>query len=296
MDQGSSQIAGITPPAQALGRIGSTGMKLQWRKAFPLLAIANPDFGRVVAYASADAFYSKIDESNQYIEGYSNMQFATNLASWLLHKENGEIPTMTPIQTATNTCTPASTPTIDPNATATPTPHPLNLLAIYPTTLTVGDTDPNHARPWEFTVDDIYSLSKFSYSFNKNDSLKIDAGPADVGIGHSKDGAVWAIVIPRNNGTVTSSLLQQSETIKHIWMRFHPAVITDLFPDGTVFPIGDKSLYPAMQWIADHKFRNSWHAGQNASIPPPDTFNFDMDTDDGPAFLLYRKRESNLLF
>ena len=289
---GSSRLL-ITPPAQVLGRAGTAG-KTPVEKAFPLLAIANPDFGRVVAYASADAFYSRIDESNKYIEGYSNMQFATNLASWLLHKENAEIPTMTPFQTATNTYTPTSTPTVDPDATAAPTPHPLNLLAIYPTTLTVGDTDPNHARPWEFTVDDIYSLSKFSYSFNKNDSLKIDTGPADVGIGHSKDGAVWAIVIPRNNGAVTSSLLQQTERIKHIWMRFHPAVITDLFPDGAVFPVGDKSLYPTMQRIADHKFRNSWHAGQNATIPPPDTFNFDMDTDENRRFFYIEK--DNLIY
>ena len=251
----------VTPPAQAIGRASSGEV---------ILAIADDGYGRVVAFTDEMAFYSRGVLPGMDIASYSHTQFAKNLAAWLLHKENTDIPTMTPIPTATNTYTPTSTPTFDPYATATPTPNTVNLLAIYPTSLTGGDTV--NSRPWEFKLDDIYSLSRFSYSFNKNGSLLIDVGPADAGIGHSNDGAVWAVVIPRKNGTVSSSLLKQPETIEHIWVRFHPKTINDLFPPETVFNNGNPTLYSAMQRIADYKFRGSWMSGKNAFDSPAGCF------------------------
>ena len=72
----------VSPPAEALGHTASGD-------AF--LAIANPDFGRVVAYSDSTTFQNKTNIMEKGLDSLSNRQFAKNLAAWLLHKEK-EIP------------------------------------------------------------------------------------------------------------------------------------------------------------------------------------------------------------
>ena len=118
----------------------------------------------------------------------------------------------------------------------------LNLLATYPTTLTQEDIDPYDARPWQFIPSDIFHLT--SFSLQASNAPRIDIGPADLGIGHctNADGAVWAIVIPRAGGTLTSQVTNQPENIASVWLRFHPSVITNLFPPPTVLADGGNGL------------------------------------------------------
>ena len=71
----------------------------------------------------------------------------------------------------------------------------VDLLQRYPTKLTAGDTRPEHARPWEFTDGDIFRVARFRLEVGKE--LRVEIGPADLGIGHCADGAVWAVLIPR---------------------------------------------------------------------------------------------------
>src|SRR5690242_7155697 len=108
----------------------------------------------------------------------------------------------------------------------------VDLLAKYPTDLTAKDTNPEHARPWNFTAEDIFHVSQFNLSVS--DTLTGTLGSADLGIGHSTNGAVWAVLIPREQGTLTSSASAEKETIANVWLRFHPAKINDLFPPDTV--------------------------------------------------------------
>lgn len=155
----------------------------------------------------------------------------------------------------------------------------INLLQRYPTTLSTGSAKPGEAREWEFSKEDIHFLSEFSLKIG--DALEIKIGPADVGIGYCVDGAVWAVVIPRESGTLNSSVNTESEIIDHLWLRFHPAEIITLFPESTVEIAGDEILWPRMFKIANTKFQSSWHAGGRAMIPGRNDLTVDADIKEG---------------
>jgi hypothetical protein len=155
----------------------------------------------------------------------------------------------------------------------------VDLLQRYPTKLTAGDTVPERARPWEFTSADVFRVSQFHLEVGKG--FRVEVGPADLGIGHCADGAVWAVVIPRTSGTLTRQETNQ-EAISHVWLRFHPKEITRLFPPQTVFADGASNLVWQMRAIANARMNSSWHAGGQAMIPEPRDMTVDVDTKDGP--------------
>jgi len=153
------------------------------------------------------------------------------------------------------------------------------LLQRYPTKLTAGDTQPDQARPWEFTDGDIFRLTRFRLEVGKE--LRVEVGPADAGIGHCADGAVWAVIIPSTSGALTSPMTDRS-AIAHVWLRFHPKEIARLFPPETVSAGGATNLLAQMRVIANAKITSSWQAGGRAIIPEPKDITVDVDTKDGP--------------
>lgn len=167
----------------------------------------------------------------------------------------------------------------------------IDLLKRYPTTLTTGDAAPDSARPWEITTDDIYKVD--SFSLNVSESLNIEIRSADIGIGHCADGAVLAVVLPQEESHLTSSASHESETIDHVWLRFHPKEIVNLFPSKTVHADGDKDLLSRMRRIANFKIRGSWHAGQNVIIPGPGKIIVDIDTKEGVRRFFSVDRNAN---
>jgi hypothetical protein len=154
----------------------------------------------------------------------------------------------------------------------------VDLLQRYPTELATGDTAPANARPWQFSRTDLFRLSRFN--FTVSNELKLTIGAAELGIGHCKDGAVWAVVLPRENGTVSRGAGDQTK-VAHLWLRFHPREINRLFPPETVFVGGDTNLFARIRAIANSKFSGSWHAGNNALIPSPPDVTLDLDTPGG---------------
>jgi len=154
----------------------------------------------------------------------------------------------------------------------------LDLLQRYPTTLTTAETAPERARPWQFSESDIFALSRFKLAVGTD--LQLDLGPSDLGIGHCSDGAVWAVVIPREGGKLTRKG-GAGEDVAHVWLRFHPKEITRLFPANTVSSGGGADLVAPMRAIANAKFRASYHAGPNAMIPDPKDMTVDVDTKGG---------------
>jgi hypothetical protein len=161
----------------------------------------------------------------------------------------------------------------------TPPVLAVDLLGRYPTRLTAGDATPEHARQWEFKDSDIFRVSRFSLEAGKG--LRVEVGPAELGIGHCEDGAVWAVLLPRESGKVSSSAANQDEQIVHVWLRFHPVELNRIFPSETVFEDGAKSQAGEMRTIVDAKFGTSWHAGQRAMIPEPKDMTVDVDTKAG---------------
>ncbi|MGH7967318.1 MAG: Ig-like domain-containing protein [Limisphaerales bacterium] len=156
--------------------------------------------------------------------------------------------------------------------------HAVDLLQHYPTKLTAGILQPEQARPWQFSQNDVYRLSRFH--FEVGNQLKAEAGPADLGIGHCIDGAVWAVVIPTSSGTLARAG-GSGEQIAHIWLRFHPAQINQIFPPDTVAAGAGPDAASQMRAIAGMKFRASYHAGVNAMIPEPKDMTLDVDTKAG---------------
>jgi hypothetical protein len=152
----------------------------------------------------------------------------------------------------------------------------VDLLARYPTTLTAGDVAPNRAREWQFSANDIFRLAGFTLEVGQD--LRVEIGAADLGVGHCVDGAVWAVVIPGEPGRLSSSALPGPETIRHVWLRFHPKEIARLFPSNRVLGDGNKELEPEIRAIAQAKFGGSWHAGARAMIPEPKDLTVDLDT------------------
>ncbi len=155
----------------------------------------------------------------------------------------------------------------------------VDLLKRYPTELTGGDASADRARPWQFTEGDVFRVSRFD--FEVGSELRIETGPVDLGIGHCVDGAVWAVLIPGDQGTLIRRGSPQ-EAIAHVWLRFHPQAINRLFPSQTVFPEGQTNLVSQIRRIAGAKFTSSWHAGSRATIPGRKDVTVDVDTKDGP--------------
>jgi hypothetical protein len=155
----------------------------------------------------------------------------------------------------------------------------LDLLQRYPTTLTAGLLEPGQARPWQFTAQDIFKVSRFHLEVG--DQLTMDTGPADLGIGHCTDGAVWAILMPAAGGKLTRQGGGSAEEIAHIWLRFHPGEINRLIPHDTVSVATPNSDLSQMRTIAGAKLRASYHAGMNAMIPEPKDMTVDVDTKAG---------------
>ena len=155
--------------------------------------------------------------------------------------------------------------------------HGIDLLRRYPTTLTGGDTS-SRARPWDFGEEDLFQISGFELRIG---DLHLQAGPSDLGIGHSADGAVWALVLPREGGELSSSVVQNGESIANVWLRFHPKELGRLFPPETVTGSGDTNKLDQMRIVANAKFSASWQRGRNALIPEPKDLTLDVDTTAG---------------
>jgi hypothetical protein len=155
----------------------------------------------------------------------------------------------------------------------------LDLLERYPTKLVAGDARGDHARPWQISGADLYQLSKFNFEVGKH--LQVHVGSADLGIGHCADGAVWAVIIPRKEGSISSAQNNQPEAIAHVWLRFHPKQVNRLFPSETVSLGGKSNLVQQVRSIANAKIRSSWQSNGRAMIPQPKDMTVDVDTTGG---------------
>ena len=155
----------------------------------------------------------------------------------------------------------------------------VDLMARYPTSLTAGDANPDHARAWSFDPGDVFRVSQFVFKVDAG--FKVEMGPADLAIGHCPDGAVWAVLLPRGSGTLTSPVSGPGEAISQVWLRFHPARIDHLFPAETVFADGDTNVVLPVRAIARAKMTSSWQSAGKAMIPETKDLTVYVDTKDG---------------
>jgi len=148
-----------------------------------------------------------------------------------------------------------------------------DLSARYP----AGQSD--KACAWQFEEGDLYRLAGFAW--DGPDGLRLKTGPADLGIGHCDEtGAVWAIIVPRRRGQMVSRQADVTEFLDHIWLRFHPSRLDELFPPASVTGPGQTIRHFRMDRIARHKVRASYHVGPRAMPPPESMLIIDVDTQD----------------
>ena len=145
----------------------------------------------------------------------------------------------------------------------------IDLLKHYPTSLTAGDLLTAHAREWRFTDGDVFSLSRFELGGDNNKGFSIEIGPADLGVGRVHDGAVWALVIPRESGTLTLQATNH-QAIDYIWLRFHPSRTSTACSAETVSAEDDTNLASQMRSIADTNIVKG-HNGAGDTNSRPET-------------------------
>jgi serine/threonine protein kinase len=169
-------------------------------------------------------------------------------------------------------------------------PAAVDLLQRYPTGLTAGDAEADHARSWQFTEADLFHVSHFSLQVSND--LRLELGPADLGIGHCADGALWALLIPRQDGTLTRKGASRTEPVLHVWLRFHPKEIARLFPPSTVSLGGTTNRVANLLFIATLKlnprlgssflaFPQGYDGPIKLLIPKPRDMSVDVDLSDG---------------
>ena len=93
---------------------------------------------------------------------------------------------------------------------------------------------------------------------------------------------MWAVVLPRADGKLTSDTSSQPENISHVWLRFHPKELNRLFPPETVFKDGMGNLAAQVRAIANFKMPSSWQGNGQALIPGPKDMTADLDIREGP--------------
>ena len=107
---------------------------------------------------------------------------------------------------------------------------------------------------WDGTRDGLFRLERFAI---ERDELRVVAGPSTLLVGGSPQGAVWAVVVPDDPGTVAGGLAGASEPLVHAYLRFHPSEVDALFPAETVDACDEAWRLPAGYRVALAKLRSS---------------------------------------
>jgi len=147
----------------------------------------------------------------------------------------------------------------------------------YPARLDAAD----RPRGYQWTVDagDVWSLESFTYS--AGDKLRLRLGPSTVVLGHHETSVLWAAVFPDEPGTLNSPLAGDGEAVAHVWLRFHPALLGELFPPATVRgPAAPDRLWQAKR-LCGWKMKASWQADDLPVVPTRSSVVVDLDTAGG---------------
>lgn len=148
----------------------------------------------------------------------------------------------------------------------------------YPATLEFRENSEGYE--WTSTPQDVWRLKEFTYTLG--DTFAIRLGPSQVVLGCHEGNVLWAAVFPDAPGQIVSAPSGQGEHATSLWLRFHPARLGELFPEGNVTGQGDASLLASARRLAGHRIRGCWQAGGRPVIPWKKSITFDLETQEGP--------------
>lgn len=144
---------------------------------------------------------------------------------------------------------------------------------------TLDYSEQRQSYDWTCQKEDIWRLTAFRFEID--DRFCAELGPSHVVFGRHGSNVLWAAVLPDEPGALSNAPVGRGEHITSVWLRFHPSRVGEFFPPGTVSGQGDAALLSAATRLAMHKFRNSWHAGKRAIVPPRNSVIVDLETREG---------------
>ena len=150
----------------------------------------------------------------------------------------------------------------------------VNLGEKYPATLAA--TPAKLGYEWECEPQDVWQLRGFQ--FDLGDQLRLTLGPTAVVFGRTGTSVLWAVLLPIEPGKLTSAATGKEDAITHIWLRFHPKRIGELFPPETVIGNGLPELRREAKRICGWKMRGSWQNGGLPMLPDENALTIDADT------------------
>ena len=142
-------------------------------------------------------------------------------------------------------------------------------------------------RSWRALGGDVWELDSFSFALK--DKLEIKIGPAVVVFGQHTDGgghrsALWATVFPRSGSAeegLVSSEPGHGDHVTSLFLRFHPSLVGELFPERTVTGQGDPLWLVRAIRVSGAKIGGSWQAGGLPVVPPKWSLVVDAETVEG---------------
>ncbi len=150
-----------------------------------------------------------------------------------------------------------------------------------------GDLDHyEDAGPVDWSVDfeDVWKLSFFR--FELAGKLELNLGPTTAVFGrHGTEetgySVVWAALFPEEPAELMVSQAGNGDEIRTVFIRFNPALLTDLFPAATVEGQGDPSWLVWAWRQYGNKSSAYWQVDWMPMVPPRNAISIDIDTADG---------------
>ena len=142
-----------------------------------------------------------------------------------------------------------------------------------------GGLEPSAARlgyVWACDSQDVWSLSSFSHELN--DQLEVTLGPSTVVFGRHEGSVLWAAVLPETPGKLIAPAAGGDDTVAHVWLRFHPSRVGELFPREIVKGPGEPGQRRLAKRICAWKIRGSWQNGGLPMVPDRNALVIDLDT------------------
>lgn len=154
----------------------------------------------------------------------------------------------------------------------------VDLAERYPSSL--EPSQPPVAVTWSSGPEHTYRVESFRYA--DGDRLALDTGPATVTLGANPEGPVWAAVVPDEPAVIAGELAGAGESLRHVFLRFHPAELGTLFPAGALPAGAEAWRFRQGVRVALAKQGNSWAVGGSPMVPPRGTLVLDGTTVEGP--------------
>ena len=149
-------------------------------------------------------------------------------------------------------------------------------------------------RSWTCGPEDVWRLKSFELSFFGE--LSLDFGPSVVVFGHHEHNVVWAVVLPEKDETLSARAKGDGEGIHSVFLRFHPALVGELFPRKTVRGPGDAQHAFEGKRVFAWKINASWQAQNRPVIPWRRSLVVDVETTAGRRFFMADTQKSELKY